>query len=313
MKNWKKWLSTALFAAMIALLAWYIVKNREQLGRLLTLDAATIGWILVLALGGCVLNCVYHKLILDTYRVPLDVTDWMGVVFVANAMAYVLPLRMDLVFTAAYYKRTKGLAYVKSASMAAGNIVFSILFALLQMFAALLLTGLMKGVWPGLLWLIWLIGAAGTAVFLVLALWFRDRMPGFLSRIQVVRKVVDGFCVLLCNRKLLCRLLCCLILNNILHLLLFMACFRGVGMAVTLDQALLYNSISRMLSLVAIVPGNIGIQQGVMGVAGALVGDLFEQGVMVSLLQSAALMAIYLIAGLLFAYPVYRRIQGLRP
>ena len=287
--------------------------NDEQLGQLLTLDAATIGWMLVLALGGCVLNCVYHKLILDTYRVPLDVIDWMGVVFVANAMAYVLPLRMDLVFTAAYYKRTKGLAYVKSASMAAGNIVFSILFALLQMFAALLLTGLMKGVWPGLLWLIWLIGAAGTAVFLVLALWFRDRMPSFLSRIQVVRKVVDGFCDLLCDRKLLCRLLCCLILNNILHLFLFMACFRGVGMAVTLDQALLYNSISRMLSLVAIVPGNIGIQQGVMGVAGALVGDLFEQGVMVSLLQSAALMAIYLIAGLLFAYPVYRRIQGLRP
>ena len=307
MKNWKKWLSTALFALMIALLVWYIVSNRAELGRLLTLDASTIVWMLVLALGGCVLNCVYHKLILDTHGVSLDLTDWMGVVFVANAMAYVLPLRMDLVFTASYYKRTKGLAYVKSASMAAGNIVFSILFALIQMFAALLITGIMKGVWPGLLWLIWLIGAVGTALFLVMALWFRDRMPAFLSRIRIVRDVVNGFCDLLCDRSLLWKLLCCLVANNILHLLLFMACFTGVGMTVTLDQALLYNSISRMMSLVAIVPGNIGIQQGVMGVAGSLMGDVFDVGVMVSLLQSAALMAVYIVMGLLFAYPVWTR------
>jgi hypothetical protein len=81
---------------------------------------------------------------------------------VANAMAYVLPLRMDLVFSATYYKRTKGLAYVKSASMAAGNIGFSILFALIQMFAALLCTGLFQGVWPCILWRGWMAAAAGS-------------------------------------------------------------------------------------------------------------------------------------------------------
>lgn len=87
------------------------------------------------------MNCVYHRLILSTYHIPLDAVDWMGVTFVANAMAYVLPMRADLVFSAAYYKRTKGLAYVKSVSMAAGNIVFGVVFALAQMFVSLLLTG----------------------------------------------------------------------------------------------------------------------------------------------------------------------------
>ena len=94
---------------------------------------------LVLALVGCVMNCVYHRLILSTYHIPLDAVDWMGVTFVANAMAYVLPMRADLVFSAAYYKRTKGLAYVKSVSMAAGNIVFGVVFALAQMFVSCLL------------------------------------------------------------------------------------------------------------------------------------------------------------------------------
>ena len=314
MKSWKKWLSYLLFLSMIALLGWYLYENRADLARLITLDFATVAWMILLALGACTLNCVYHKLILDTHRIPLDVIDWMGVVYVANAMAYVLPLRMDLVFSATYYKRTKNLAYVKSASMAAGNIVFSILFALIQMFAALLCTGLLKGVWPAALWLVWLAAAGATAFFLIMALWFRGRMPAFLSRIKVVRSVVDGFCDLLTDRQLLIRLLLCLILNNILHLLLYIACFRGIGMEVTLYQALFYNSVSRIMSLVAIVPGNIGIQQAVMGAAGSLMGDVFQHGVMVSLLQSAALMVVYIVAGLLFTpFVLTRYQQGLRP
>lgn len=305
--NWKNLLSSILFAVLIALLAWYLYQNRADLGQLLTLNASTVCWMLVLALGACVMNGLYHKLILDTYRLPLDTVDWLGVVFVANAMAYVLPMRADLIFTATYYKRTKNFSYTKSASVAAGNIVFSILFALVQMGAALIATGLVEGVWPGLLWLILLVGIIGTAAFLVIAGWFGDRMPAFVRKVPYVEKIVQGFNELIRNRQLLRKLLLCLIVNNILHLLLFMACFRGIGMEVTLYQALFYNSISRMVSLVAIVPGNIGIAQGVMGVAGSLMGDVFQQGVMVSLLQSVALMAVYIVVGGVFAYPVWKR------
>ena len=76
-------------------------------------------------------------------------------------------------------------------------------------------------------------------------------------------------------------------------------------MNVTIYQALFYNSISRILTLVAIVPGNIGIKQAVMGVAGALMGDVFQNGVAVSLLQSAALLIVYMVVGGAFAYPVW--------
>ena len=135
--DWKRALSTSLFVVLVALLAWYVYENRADMARLLALSAGDVTLMLALALGGCVMNCVYHRLILSTYHIPLDAVDWMGVTFVANAMAYVLPMRADLVFSAAYYKRTKGLAYVKSVSMAAGNIVFGVVFALAQMFVSL--------------------------------------------------------------------------------------------------------------------------------------------------------------------------------
>ena len=308
--NFKKLFSSVLFAALIALLVWYLYANRADLSQLLTLNASTVAWMLVLAFAACTMNALYHKLILDTYQLPLDVVDWMGVVFVANAVAYVLPMRADLIFTATYYKRTKNFALTKSVSVAAGNIVFGVLFALVQMFIALLCTGLIEGQWPGLLWLILVIGCAGTAMLMVVSIWFSDRMPAFLAKYKFVRDIIQGFAQLIRNHRLLLKLLGCLIVNNILHLLLYMACFRGIGMEVTLYQALFYNSVSRVLSLVAIVPANIGIAQGVMGVAGSLMGDVFHNGVMVSLLQSVSLMIVYIVAGGAFAYPVYRRYKG---
>ena len=238
MKNWKKWLSTALFVVMIALLGWYLYEKRADLAQLLTFSWQTVALILVLALGACTMNAVYHKMILDTYGIDLSLIDWMGVVFVANAMALVLPMRADLLFTAAYYRRTKGFAYTKSASVAAGNVIFGVMFALLQLFAALLCTGLIEGQWPAVLWLLWFGMSAAVGVFLVIARWFENRMPAFLRRYKAVVKIVSGFNALLGNRKLLWKLLGCLTVNNILHLFLYMACFRGIGMQVTVYKAL---------------------------------------------------------------------------
>lgn len=307
MKNWKKWLSTALFVVMIALLGWYLYEKRADLAQLLTFSWQTVALILVLALGACTMNAVYHKMILDTYGIDLSLIDWMGVVFVANAMALVLPMRADLLFTAAYYRRTKGFAYTKSASVAAGNVIFGVMFALLQLFAALLCTGLIEGQWPAVLWLLWFGMSAAVGVFLVIARWFENRMPAFLRRYKVVVKIVSGFNALLGNRKLLWKLLGCLTVNNILHLFLYMACFRGIGMQVTVYKALFYNSISRLMNLVAIVPGNIGIAQLVMGVSGSLMGDVFHNGVVVSLIQRISLVIIYIVVGGAFAIPVWKR------
>ncbi len=307
MKNWKKWLSTALFAVMIALLGWYLYENRADLAQLLTFSLQTVALILALALGACTMNAVYHKMILDTYHIDLSLVDWMGVVFVSNAMSLVLPMRADLLFTAAYYRRTKGFAYTKSASVAAGNVVFGVMFALLQLFVALLCTGLIEGQWPAILWLLWGGMSAAVGVFLIIARWFENRMPAFLRKYRIVVNIVSGFNALLGNRRLLLRLLGCLTLNNLLHLFLYMACFRGIGMQVTVYQALFYNSVSRLVNLVAIVPGNIGIAQLVMGVAGSLMGDVFQNGVMVSLIQSISLVIVYIAVGGAFAWPVWKR------
>lgn len=309
-KHLKKALSMALFAVLIGLLARYVYAERENMAQLLRLDARRIALLLALALGSCVMNCVYHRVILSSYRIPLGLTDWMGVVFVTNAMAYVLPLRADLVFSAAYYKRTKGLAYVKSVSMAAGNIVFGVVFALLQMLVSLLMTGQLDGVWPLPLWLAFGAAALAVGAFIAFSLLVGDRKPKILTRVKMLGDVVEGFNALLRNKRMLWQLLACLVVNNAVQLGLYMVCFGAIGMQVTVYQALMYNSLSWITSVVAIVPGNIGIKEGVLGVAGSLMGSLFQTGVMVSLLQRVTVMIVYVAMGAAWALPVWRKWQA---
>lgn len=308
-KKLKQGLSMALFVLLLAALCWYVYHNREDMLSLLRLDGQALALLLVFAFCGCMMNCVYHRIILSVFKVKLNTVDWVGVVMVANAMAYVLPMRADLIFSAAYYKRVKGLAYVKSVSMAAGNIVFGVAFALLQMLAALLCTGFIDGVWSPIIWGIWAIGMVCVAAFLVLALLLRDRPPRFVAKHRLVTDVIEGFNALLRSRRMLWQLLCCLIVNNIFQLLLYMVCFRAIGMEITIYQALFYNSVSWLATILSIVPGNIGIKEGVMGLATSLMGALFNNGVAASLLQRIAVMVVYIVAGIAFAYPVYRRMQ----
>lgn len=304
---WAKALSIALFAVMVCLLGWYLWRDRENMAKLLSLSAPDIVKLLALALAGLALNCVYHKIILDAYRVPLDLVDWMGVVCVSNAMAYVLPLRGELVFTGTYYKRVKGFQYVKSLSVLGGNIVFGVAFATAQVGAALLITGLNKGRWPWLLWLAWGVCALCVVALVTLTLLFDKKQPKLLQKSRVLHDVVSGFSKLLRDRRMLWRVALCLVANNIVKLLFYMVGFAAIGAGVTFYEAMLYAGVSWLTTIFAIVPGNLGIKEGVMGAATSLMGSVFRDGVAAALIQRVAVMLVYVLAGLGFGYPVWKR------
>lgn len=304
---WRKAISLALFAALLLLLCWYLYQNRADMASLLSLSAADVLKLLGLAFAGLVMNCVYHKLILDTYHVPMTLCDWMGAVCVSNMIAYVLPMRGDLVFLGAYYKRSMGLRYTRSLSMLGGNIVFGVGFALGQMGVSLVLTGLWQGRWPLILWLCWGLGALALAALIVAARMLEKRPIGALKRFKLLRDVAGGFNALTRDRSLLWRVVCCLAVSNAVKVLFYMAGFSAIGVGVTFYQAMFYSGVSWLASIFSIVPGNLGIKEGLMGAAARLMGDVFQSGVAASLLQRAAELVAYLVMGLVFAYPVWKR------
>ena len=259
---WKKALLFALFAVLVVLLGWYLWEHRADMAKLLSLSATDVALLLGLAFAGCALNCVYHKIILNTYDIPLTLTDWAGVVCVSNALAYVMPLRGDLVFTGVYYKRVKGLQYTKSLSMLGGNIVFGVGFALLQMGVALVLTGVLDGSWPVVLWAAWGACAVALVALVVFSLVFGKQQNKLMQKYKLLGDVVTGFNALLKNKRMLWQVLACLIANNVVKLLLHMVCFRAIGVPISFYQAMFFAGVSWLAGIFSIVPGNLGIKEG---------------------------------------------------
>ena len=208
--DWKKWLSALLFVVLVALLIWYVVTHWAEISGLLTLDRVTVLYLLGLGLAGAVLNCVYHLVILRTFGLRLTLVDWMGVTVVSNAVAFVVPMRGELALAAGYYKRVCGLAYTKSVSIAAGNMVFGVSFSLLQIIAAMLCVGLIDGNWPPLIWGVTALGVACIAVIVFVSLASESRLRRKLEKWKIVRGVIAGFNTLLRNRTLIWQLLLCM-------------------------------------------------------------------------------------------------------
>ncbi len=309
----KRLISIGLFAVLLGLLVWYVISNWDDMKKLLELTPAQAAALVGLAAVGCVINGLYHRVLLSNYDLRLSLTDWLGVVCVSNAIAYVLPLRADLIFTGAYYKRVKGLAYTKSAGIAAGNIVFGVGFSLAQIAAALALMGFIDGQWPPVLWLLTVLGFAGVGALVGFSLVMEKH--GKTPKQRILADIVHGFNSLLSNGKLLLRLLLCQTGSAVVRLLIYMVCFEALGEPVRFYEALFYNSVSWLAGIVAIVPGNIGVKEAVMGAATALMGSVFSSGVAASLLDRVAVMIAYMLLALGFALPVYRRFsraEGLR-
>jgi uncharacterized membrane protein YbhN (UPF0104 family) len=299
--------STALFLLLMGALAWYVYNHREEMQKLLSLSTDTVVLLLALGFASCVVNCFYHREILKTFGLQLSLTDWAGVVCVTDSIAYVLPMRADLVFSATYYKRVKGLAYTKSVAITAGNAVFGVAFSLLQILIALLCMGFLQGEWPQLLWAVTAVGAAGLSFFLWLSLRTESRLRQKLEKVRLLNDVIVGFNALIRNGGLLWRLLLCMIASNLIRLFINMVCFQAIGLPITLYEALFYASVSWLASVVAIVPGNVGLRESVMGVASLALGALFSEGVAATLLNRIAVMVVYFAMGLIFAVPVLRK------
>jgi len=305
--DWKKWISGALFLALLLLLVWYVQKHWAEISGLLNLSMTTVLLLLGLGILSAVFNSLYHLAILRTFGLKLTLLDWMGVTIVSNAIAFVVPMRGELAIAAGYYKRVTGLAYTKSVSVAAGNMVFGVSFSLLEIIAAMLCVGLIDGKWPLLIWAVTAVGVIGIAVIVFVSMASESRLRRRMEKWKIVRDVIAGFNGLLRSRRLIRELLLCMTASNIIRLFMIMLCFQAAGHPVNLYEALLYASVAWLASVIAVVPGNIGLKESVIGIATVQMGVDFTVGVTASLLERVTTMVVYIGLGLLFALPVWLR------
>ncbi len=120
---------------------------------------------------------------------------------------------------------------------------------------------------------------------------------------------ISGFKTLLGQPRSMATIISLLFINAALQAVSFYIAYTILGRSAPVENILVYTSIDLIGAVVAVVPGNIGIKEALMGFAVFLLNGRFADGVLATLIVRVSAFLVYLICGLIFAYPVHRRIK----
>lgn len=296
----KKILMALVTTLLIAFLAFYLYRNRQDFKYLLEIPVEILILLMLFAFFSCLTNGLFRKEILKGMDVKTHIVDWLGVLSVSNVIAYVLPFKADWFASATYYKKKFGFSYSHFISIAAGGSFIGLGVTFVEILLGLFLSLLIENVFIFEIWLITILGIAGFCFSLFLVFSKQDWMIEKIPFQKQIRAVVLGFIDLLSNPSLLVKLLGYVALNSLIQIFRISLCFFVIGYPISIHQAVLYAGLTWLVDLVSIVPGNIGIKEAVLGAVSLLIGNLFGNGVLVSLILRITGMLAHFTLGLIF-------------
>lgn len=305
----RKPLIIVAYIAAIILLALYVYNIRQDFAKLLLAPALYVALLMLFGFISSFAVFYSRKICIEALGYKLSPVDYIGLPSVTNLSSYILPLRGDLLIGAAYYKRKYGLAYASFVSVAAFENVLAVLIWLLVSAAGLLTIGVKRNVWPGLIWLCITIAIA----IMVAALFFASKLPEGTRTNKVINfagNAIHGLKILLGHTRSILLISALQSLSVLCNASRFYILYAILGEIVPLENILVYTSISLIVDIFAIIPGNIGIKETILGFTTSLLSGRFEDGVLTMLIIRASGFLVYLVMGLISAYPVHKALKS---
>lgn len=245
---------------------------------------------------GILMKVVYQH----HYRHSLSWSDTFLLPFMMHLWTYILPIKGGLIFQTFFVKTKYGIDLSKGFSV--GVLVFA---------ASLLITCVLGGALSVLLVdvvaiQLLLLFMFGTLIFFLLASRFVSEpdatKTGFLqTMILFVQMVLVQFRDQLKDVRLLWKLIIVTLLSTLIHAAWFYHCAFILGFTPNLTGIVLATLVLRIVTLVRILPGNLGIQEVMIGSVFMAAGLGLQEGLATSLLVrlvSVVLAGTFGVAGL---------------
>lgn len=299
----------ALAIAVVGILIWYVLNNREMIAQAAAMPKRFLLLSFLIYCVAMVTDSVYLKIAASTIPVQMDATDWLGISAVAGVIGLVVPFRSSTVIKGVYFKKKCGMDYTKFVSLVAAGFIFSCVCTMVQIWLGLLLMSLRDtqsqriGLYTCLFTALMIGG-------LYLLIYKQTFIKKYLPFKKVLLPAYQGFLDLFENKKAVLQCFLVTLATTILGSGVYFTLARGLGMPVSFGMALLYNGIMVPLNLLSILPNNIGGQEAILGWLLTLTGSAFSEGVLLSLMVRLVLAARYFAFSLVFAIPVIRRLRG---
>lgn len=306
----KNKVGNVIFFIIIAGSLLFLYLKRSSLGNIRNISLPELLILLFLSLAAILTYAFGYKHLIRIFDIKLKFREWFGLT-VCNAMFnYYMPAKGGIVVRAFYLNKQHGLRYSHYAALSAVSYVLSLCLFFGTGFLALMADYLITGVYIREFAIIFLLIPAGAGLFLgglrLVFKYLRIRIrPGRVA--SLILQIREGLS-LARTRK---RPVACFSIFVCLYLLIMAVrlflCFHFLDADIGFSRALMIRSLTQFSFLLSILPGNLGLKEGIIVYASGLMQIAPEQAVLAALLDRAVGMIITFGFGTFFSHRLIKK------
>jgi len=301
-------LSLSISILITTLLIIYVIYQKEYFLNILNYNFKYLLFLLILNIISNITSAFSSKIIINEFGIEIRIINWLGIPVVSNLISMIVPIRLDFIFTAIMYKNI-GLAYHKFSSIIAGSFLISYAFSTIIIFISMLYCLIFQKLFLFYIWLFAVICLLLLIVFIYLIFNKKELLLNIIPfkkyTLTIVEKITDGLIFLLSNKILLVKITILLLINTLIKIFKFVLIFKMIGISVDFFKAMIYTSVTWFSEQISITPGNIGIKEAIIGALSVYTNNLFNNGVLISILLRIIDFSSYFLLFLIFGFPVF--------
>lgn len=304
-KQTRQLVATAVLFSLTAVTILFLRTQPELLQALQNITLASLLYLTAVRLGIFAMNGLFLREFAAKFGVRLTFHEWFGLASVTTMGNYITPFSGGLLIRAAYLKKRHRLPYAQFTTMLTSN--YLIMFWLIGVIGLLALGVIGQGwqrYWPIVL-LFGVVVATISVIFLfpVQQVPWENRIGRFLNTL------LTGWFMVRRDYALLLRLALLTLLTICLNALSFWLAYEALGQPISFIAALLLGLVAAFSIFVNLTPGNLGIQEAMVGLSAELLGAGGGAGLLAVLLIRAVTVLCAFTLGPLYSYLLTR--QGL--
>jgi len=243
---------------------------------------------------------IFLKVALVAFSKHITIFESFKISILSSVGNYFMPFRGGTGIRAVYFKEKLKISYSYSISSLSGSYV--LIFFTNSVIALLSLTiiHIRTNVYSISLYIFFLV------IFIITLLLFLYKFPEEIFRKKgkskvlgklssIINNVVKGWNFIICNKRILLKLLLLTILNFFIVSLITYLEFKTIKVSIPTMNLLLYVCLSSSSLLISLTPGSIGIKESVLLVFASIIGITNNHVLQIALIDRGVLFFVLLI------------------
>lgn len=304
MKSLFKYIKVALTILILYLFIQYFLNNQQDLNAVLNTPIQQLVYIFILFSLMIFFDTLFLEVILKKFNKTITTLESQYITVISYIGNYFLPLRGGAVIRSVYLKKKFNFPYSNFISTLYGYYIIVFLVNSLIALTSLVFIQLRYDTISIPLYIFF-----GTVfvMMLILSLFkiplekLDIQKPSILKKIvDVVKNILNGWNMIVTDKKLLIKLTILSLLRFFSSALLFYVQFKALDIEVSFLNVLIYNCLSGVSLLVSLTPGSLGIREAIFLITSNILGITNDQVMQLALLDRGMVVITLLISLIIF-------------